>query len=360
MSLPAEKKILVVFTGGTICTTINNGEMNTDSKAITALVDFYKSSDSFCKGQVRLENGKMFNILSENMTVNKWNEVIDYFQGIFKNKFDYDGIIVAHGTDTLAFSTAMFSILLKGLKIPVIFVSSNYSIMNEVGTKNPLANGVENFKSAVECIYKGIPSGVYATYKNPEDNIMYLHKGEHLIQCTIYDDNFYSRDAVDITDLDKVKFKAEKSEKTEISDIPIIKMGENRLCDCILKINAYVGLNYNIYNLENVKAVLHSTYHSGTACVEKTAEQSSYGNNSILYFIDKCAENNIPFYYSPSRVGEAYNVYASVPFIENHISNGQKAHIFYGDTEELMYCKLLYAYSLDLTQDEIKELLENQ
>lgn len=355
-----KKKILVVFTGGTICTTIKNGEMNTDSKASMALVNFYEKSDSFCKEKVELISGKEFNILSENMTVDKWNEIIDYFQKILTKDFDYDGIIVAHGTDTLAFSTSMFSILLNGLSVPVVFVSSNYSIMNEDGTRNSRANGVDNFKSAVECICKGLPSGIYATYKNPEDNKMYLHKGEHLIQCAIYDDNFYSGDAVDITNLNSVNFDAEKSQKTAIIDIPIINMGEKRLSDCILKVNAYVGLNYNMYNLENVKAVLHSTYHSGTACVEKTAEQNSYGSNSILYFIDKCAEKNIPFYYSPSRVGEKYNVYASVPFIENHIVNGQKPHIYYGATEELLYCKLLYAYSLNMTQEKIEELLKNQ
>ena len=124
-----------------------------------------------------------------------------------------------------------------------------------------------------------------------------------------------------------------------------------------MKVNPYVGLNYNMYNLENVKAVLHGTYHSGTSCVEKTEKYNDYTENSILYFIDKCAEKNIPFYYSPSKRGEQQTVYASIPFIENHIANSQKAHFCYGNTEELVYCKLLYAYSMDLSQDEIDDLL---
>lgn len=348
------KKILVVFTGGTICTTIENGEMNTDSKAVFALLDFYKKSNSYCKDSVELVIGEMFHILSENMTVCKWNKLIDYFQEIIKNDFDYDGIIVAHGTDTLAYTTAMFSILLNGIGVPVVFVSSNNPIMNEDGTKNLLANGIENFKSAVERIYKGLSAGVYATYENTEDNKMYLHKGENLIQCAIYDDNFYSRDVVDITNIENVEFS--KTEHDNIN-IPIINMGEKRLKDCVLKVNPYVGLNYNMYNLDSVKAVLHGTYHSGTSCVEKTEKYNDYTENSILYFIDKCAEKNIPFYYSPSKRGEQQTVYASIPFIENHIANSQKAHFCYGNTEELVYCKLLYAYSMDLSQDEIDDLL---
>ncbi len=342
------KRILVVFTGGTICTTIKNGEMDTDSKTTMALIDFYNKSKSFCKADVMLENGKEFNILSENMTVQKWNELIAYFQNILKGQLEYDGIVVAHGTDTLAYSTSMFSLLLKGIKIPVVFVSSNKPIMNENGTRNDSANGVENFIASIETIYKNLPAGVYAIYKNSEDNKMYLHEGKNLIQCAIYDDNFYSKNAVDITDLENIEF----SPKEAAHEMLIMKMGNKKLKDCILKVNPYMGLNYNMYNLERVKAVLHGTYHSGTSCVE--GEESS-----ILYFIDKCAESNVPFYYSPSKKSGESNIYASVAYIEKHIANGQKPHFCYGDTEELTYCKLLYAYSMDLTEAEIDSLLNN-
>lgn len=337
------KRILVIYTGGTICTTIKKGEMDTSSQAVKALTELYYQSASLCKNNVQLINGKEFNILSENMTVNKWNTLIEYFQELFKADNTYDGIIVAHGTDTLAYSTALFSLLLKGVKIPIIFVSSNYSILNENGTRNQKANGVENFISAVECIYNGIGAGVYATYKNTNDNTMYLHKGENLLQCAIYDDNFYSCDAIDITHIDKVIF-----EKSTTKNKPVINKGKIELCDCVLKINPYVGLNYNMFKLEGVRAVLHSTYHSGTACVS-----SENRENSILYFIEKCNKQGIPFYFSPSKESKGNTVYATVPQIEK----SKQVQFLYGDTEEMVYCKLLYGYSMGLTQDEIDKLL---
>lgn len=353
------KRILVIFVGGTICTTVKNGEMNTDEKAAVALVDFYNRSNSFCKSETELVSRKPLNILSENMTADKWNEIIAEFKNALNGEACYDGIIVAHGTDTLAYSTALFSILLKGLKAPVIFVSSNRSIVNENGTKNENANGVDNFKYAVECIYKGIDSGVYAVYKNTEDGKIYLHKGENLIQCAVYDDNFYSRDAVDITHIEKVQLKKSKN-TVNYADIPLMRMGNSPLSDCILKVNPYVGLNYDMFNLKNVKAVLHGTYHSGTACVVKTCENQDVlsNKNSILHFIDECAKLNIPFYYSPSDVNSVKTVYASVPYIKNFESNSQKAKILYGDTEELLYAKLLLAYSLDMNDKQIDNLLQ--
>lgn len=356
-----DKNILVVFTGGTICTTIKNGVMSTDASAPSALIELFGQSDSPYKENVTIDKGEMFNILSENMTVKKWNEIIKYFQEKLPDCSNYDGIIIAHGTDTLAYSCALFSLLLKGLSIPVFFVSSNNSILCEDNTPNPRANGAENFRAAVECICKGIVPDVYATYKNVDDCRMYLHRAENLIQCQIYNENFYSADALDITDIENAKFDTvEKYDKIDLSDLPIMKMQGKELQDCILKINPYVGLNYDMLNPQSAKAVLHGTYHSGTACVVKTSEIESHNDeaNSILYFFDKCAQFNVPFYYSPSKTGAEHTVYASVPFIEKHSFNGQKVRIYYGQTDELMYAKLLIAYSLGFTEKQIEELMK--
>ena len=348
-NIMSKKKIFVIFTGGTICTLIKNGIMDTDSKATLALIDFYKKSDSACKDEVDFTIGESFDILSENMTVDCWNKLIAYILDNLDTLKEFDGIIIAHGTDTLAYSTSLFSVLLKGFEVPLIFVSSNFSIMNEDGTPNLQANGNINFKAAVECINKGICPGVYATYKNPEDKRIYLHNGGHLIQCTIYDDNFYSCDPVNITDLNKHNLNnLWWKEKDNKNNMLILKLKDKVLENCVLKVNPYVGLNYDLFNLKKVKAVLHGAYHSGTSCVVKNHKNANYNNNSILYFFDRCAELNIPFYYSPSPTGDGFNVYASVPYIRNHTANGQKPIILYGDTEELVYAKLIIKYSLGI------------
>ncbi len=349
-----EKKISVIFTGGTICTTIKNGVMDTGDKAPMALIEFFKEFNPQLSESVHIDIEKNFGILSENMTADKWNEIAGYFAENIEKFHECDGIIVAHGTDALAYTTSLFSVLLKGFKIPVVFVSSNRPIMLEDGNLNPDANGIENFTAAVECICHGIGRGIYATYKNPEDDRMYLHNGGHLIQCAIYDDNFYSRDAIDITEDKSVEnlclYKVCDNEK-----LIIMKIKEKKLENCILKINPYVGLNYDIFNLAGVRAVLHGTYHSGTACTEATGQNGD--KTSILYFFEKCAEQNIPFFYSPSLVEAGNAVYAGVPCIEHHIANNQKIKILYGETDELVYAKLIIAFSFGLTEEQLKQLL---
>lgn len=339
-----EKKIFVIYTGGTICTTIKDGQKSTDPSAAAALIEFYKNSDSFCKDDVHLESGKQFNILSENMTVKKWNEIIDYLKETLPTLTDYCGIIIAHGTDTLAYSSALLSQLLSGISIPVFLVSSNNSIMLENGEKNPDANGCENFKTAVEFIYTGINPQVYVTYKNPKDNRMYIHFGENLVQCAPYDENFYSSNAIDVTDFKMPETDCSQNALVDVMDIPIMKL-RKPLCDCVLKVSPYVGLNYDNFKLKGVRAVLHTTYHSGTACTEKTSENPEYTNSSILHFIKKCSKKGIDFYFAPSKSGEEETVYASVPFIENFEVNGRKPIFEFGATEEFLYTRLLIAYS---------------
>ncbi len=359
------KNILTIFTGGTICTTIKNGVMNTDRAASAALIDFFKKSNSPYKTDVNIEQGKFFGILSENMTVDTWNAIIAHFIDNMHTISKYDGVIIAHGTDTLAYTTSLFSILLRGFGIPVIFVSANYSIVTEDGEQNPISNGIDNYTAAIECICRNIVPGVYATYKNPEDGRMYLHNGGHLIQCRIYDDNFYSRDAIDITDSDNVDLSGLwASAESNTNDLPIMKLRYKKLTNCILKISPYTGLNYDMFNLDCAKAVLHGTYHSGTSCVVRTAHSLQYENNnsSVLAFFDRCANRDkpIPFYYSPCRTGNKFNVYASVPYIETHTANNQRPVILYGQTDELVYVKLLFAYSIDLPKDKIQMFLDNE
>ena len=345
-----EKKISVIFTGGTICTTIKNGVMDTGETAPMALIEFFKELNPRLSNSVHIDTEKNFGILSENMTADKWNEIGRYFVENIERFQECDGIIVAHGTDTLAYTTSLFSVLLKGFKIPVIFVSSNRPIMLEDESLNPDANGIENFTAAVECICSGLEQGVYATYKNPEDGRMYLHNGGHLIQCAIYDENFYSRDAIDITEKKDVEglclYKTCDSEK-----LLIMKLKEKKLEDCILKISPYVGLNYDVFSLDGVRAVLHGTYHSGTACI--TAIEQNEDKTSILYFFEKCAKQNIPFFYSPSLVEAGSVVYAGVPCIEHCTVNGQKIKILYGETDELVYAKLIIAFSFGLMEKQL-------
>ena len=342
------KNILLILVGGTICTSINKDGILSVSENAGALIKAnFENSDSPYAKNVNIELTDNLFILSENMTVDKWNDIIQTYVN-YTSKKKYDGIIFAHGTDTLAYSSALFSMLLSTTDIPVFFVSSN----RRLDAKD--SNGNENFKAAVELIAKGITPNVYVTYKNPSDNRMYLHLGSRLEQCKNYSDDFYSCGMLDITDI------CDENYKVYLSQIETMYPKENtksfisiydcpKLSECILLIQPYVGINYSVYDYSNFRAVLHGTFHSGTACAEQDSK------NSVLHLIKVCSEleNDVDTYISPSKLnGEIYETVSTIAH--------SKIVFLYGYTLETAYAKLLIAYSLFDSNEKRSEFIKTE
>ena len=340
------KNILLILVGGTICTALNeSGTLSISEKSGAKLKADFLNSDSPYKNEVNIDLSENLFILSENMTVNAWNKVIETYRKYTKEK-QYDGIIFAHGTDTLGFSASLFSMILSDTKTPVFFVSANARL------DSPRSNGTINFKSAIELICMGIPANVYAVYKNISDGRIYLHLGSRLTQCKNYSDDFYSVGAMDISGIskencggyfDKIKSNYPADNRKSFIDIN----DDWSLKECVLMIDPYVGINYDTFDYSRFKAVLHGTYHSGTACVEKTAHYSEYSKNSILYMIDRCSGATPPVdvYFSPSTLkGE---IYETVETVSRHNADSiTPTEFLYGFTKETAYAKLLLAYSI--------------
>lgn len=352
------KKILVILVGGTICCEqTENGALCVGKRAGAMLIDHFNGSNSPFAKKVRFDLSENLFILSENMTVSNWNRIINMYKA-WAPKDSYDGIIFAHGTDTLGFSAALFAQLLSNTKIPVFFVSANKPL------DHPKTNGGDNFKCAVECIVRGIQPNVWVTYKNISDSKMYLHLGSRLQQCPSYSDDFYSHGALDITDITEENYNEYFNKILELyhkkpQDLPIDINGGFTLKNNVLLLDAYVGINYAAYNYSLFKAVLHTTYHSGTACAQ-TSENGGYENDSILYLKECCAKNNPPadVYLAPSV--NKHNTYETVSVIANHRPNGQDINFLYGYTKETAYAKLVIAYSAFTDKLKIKQFIENE
>lgn len=62
---------------------------------------------------------------SSNINLNHW---VDMAYIIYENYDTYDGFVVLHGTDTMAYSASMLSFMLKGLNKPVIFTGAQLPI----------------------------------------------------------------------------------------------------------------------------------------------------------------------------------------------------------------------------------------
>lgn len=73
---------------------------------------------------------------------------------LIRDRYDeYDGFVILHGTDTMAFSASALSFMLDGLEKPVVFTGSQLPI------GRPRTDGKENLISAVEIASAKDPDG---------------------------------------------------------------------------------------------------------------------------------------------------------------------------------------------------------
>jgi L-asparaginase len=117
------KKILLIATGGTIAS--KTGALGLapaiDSNGLLSYVSEIKE---YCEADTL----QIFNIDSTNVTPEHWLEIA---KTIKENYDNYDGFVVCHGTDTMAYSAAAISYLVQDSPKPIVFTGSQKPIDRE-------------------------------------------------------------------------------------------------------------------------------------------------------------------------------------------------------------------------------------
>ena len=323
-------KILLILTGGTICSAENtDGKRETDAeKAKLKIISEFRKCNSPFNGIV-FDTVMPLDTLSENMTFQKWNVLLDELRKV--NSEDYSGIIILHGTDTLAYTASLLSLVMSEKNLPVCLVSSHSPIDCD-GT-----NANINFRTAVELIMNGLKPNVYAVYEN-SDKKTYLYYGSHLLQCGNYSNDFFSKDMLAVKNIETACKESIEFETHNNLLNKIQKLDKN-----VLIINPYVGLDYNSINIRSVSAVVHTTYHSQTVCVDGDG-------NSFTEFAKRCKKEGVSLILTPCDK-DSYSYVSTASALENGVIPVN------GMTNETVYAKTVIGCSLGLISDELAEFL---
>lgn len=273
------KKILVLFTGGTIGSISHNGITDVDSSEKYLLISQY---ESIYRGSVKFECRRIMNVLSENITSYEWELLA---RKLYDVDFEaYSGVIITHGSDTLAYTAAFVGMLFRHSPVPVILVAANRPL-NENGT-----NGLYNFACAVKIISDGKYNGIFAVYEN-------VYLSTRMIPADTCLDKFSSYGG------DEFYRISEKMLRKRFD--PLLKE-PLKLKKSVLKIYGYPDIDFTAYNIpESAGAVLFVPYHSATACVG-----SENSGRNITLLAEKCSEKNIQLYIC--GVKSSGNIYASL------------------------------------------------
>ncbi|MCM1308101.1 MAG: asparaginase domain-containing protein [Butyrivibrio sp.] len=277
-------KILVVFTGGTIGSTLSGDYISPDEAKPYALLEAYRQKYG---GGAQLDTVKPYTVLSENMDCSYYPRLLGAVrEGLSAG---YDGIIVTHGSDTVQYTAAMLSYTLGLDCAPVMLVCSNYVL------EDPRANGLVNMAAAVDFIEGKYGGGVFVPYANAGEPCR-IHRGSRLMPHSAFSDCLYSCENSYFGYFGDGHFYYNNG-YSEKNCEKFYEIGDNCPGESgVLCINPYPGMKYPALP-EEVRAVLLGSYHSGTLGTE---------SDSLRAFAYEAAKRGVPLYLVGASGGADY------------------------------------------------------
>ena len=271
-------KLLTVFTGGTISCSEADGVLSPDSQNGSYLLGLARQAgvrDDF-------ETVQPFSVLSENMTAAHLRAL----RACIAERLGegYDGVIVTHGTDTLAYTAAYLDFVFGAQETPVVLVSANYPL------RDSRSNGLQNFVAAAGFLRTG-EKGVFVAYHNTGDRQTTIHRGREVLPQTPYEDSVFSL-------FMQPYGWMESGVWTRNPDHPQTVQDDLSACELngrVLFLRPYVGMVYPA--LPDVKAVLLEGWHSGTLPTATPELQA---------FCRAAREKGVGIYLTGNRDGFAY------------------------------------------------------
>lgn len=316
------KKILVVFTGGTIGSTQEGDTIDLAKTGACHLLEYY------CKeygGDVEFETIQPLNVLSENIGYDDWNTLFNTLLSLPLS--EYDGMIITHGSDTLSYTAALTGMVMRHTPIPIVLTAANYTLADS------RSNGLRNFKSAVEFIACRI-KGVFVIYENTAGEAL-VYLATRLCESDPYRDAYACFGGVPLGRMERGVFfpvlsPVNPSPRKLNCEFEML-FEEVQLRKKVLLIRQYPGIDYTAFDLERCSAVLLYLYHSATA-------GTAQGEGNALDFIKRCRAKSIPVYAASFKeTGVKTNYATAKELLAHHVVP------FINISPEAAYAKLCLA-----------------
>lgn len=144
-----ERRILLLNTGGTLSSVEGGKGLKPGLGREDILEDLVVVAKGFT-----LEYEELYSLDSANITPAHWKGMAERIGQVYRQ---YEGIVVIHGTDTMAYTASMLSFMLRGIPIPVVITGSQLSI------SNPVADALENLRAAIFMAASG-QTGVFVAF----------------------------------------------------------------------------------------------------------------------------------------------------------------------------------------------------
>ena len=235
--LPKQKqdlpKVAIISTGGTIASRVDY-RTGAVRPALSAS-DLYSVVPELSQ-IATIDAEILFSLFSENITPKHWTQTAKTIAKHIKD--DVAGVVVAHGTDTLAYTSAALSFAIQELPVPVILVGSQRS------ADRPSSDAATNLIGAVKAASNApFAEVVIAMHETISDKTIVFHRGTKVRKChTSRRDTFKSINATPIAKMEdeKITMLLENYQKRKPSRKLVLKPNFN---EKVALVKFHPGLN---------------------------------------------------------------------------------------------------------------------
>jgi glutamyl-tRNA(Gln) amidotransferase subunit D len=160
-------KILLLSTGGTIASKVDY-RTGAVTPALSAS-DLMKQVPELGK-IANIDTEVLFSEYSENLQPDHWTKIAEKLDSLANS--DYKGILIAHGTDTMHYTSSFLSFALAGFPIPVALVGSQRS------SDRPSSDAAINLIAASKFLVESNTKGIFLVmHHNDNDQTVACHAG---------------------------------------------------------------------------------------------------------------------------------------------------------------------------------------
>jgi L-asparaginase len=149
MTTYTKKRVLVIFTGGTVAGNVAESKVSQNTKSDpNSFMTILENSVDIVKKNWHIEISpsisELLNVDSSNMQPENWTMIIEEIQ---KKYDDYDSFIILHGTNTMGYTAAALTFALENINKPVILTGAQVPL-GYLGTDS-VTNLVNSLRMAV-------------------------------------------------------------------------------------------------------------------------------------------------------------------------------------------------------------------
>lgn len=217
------------------------------------------------------------NVLSEDMTPNDWVLIAREIESLCR-KEEVSGVLVLHGTDTMAYTAMAMTFMLTGVDVPIVFTGAN------LPPDDPDSDADTNISDALVALGK-LPAGTFISFAGKPAAKSWVMESVSARKVRASGPAYRSTNRGPLATVEKARFEFRRSlDPAERSPSRI------EVSDRVLQLSLHPGIDLSamidLIELREVRGVVVSTYPAFTA-------PSYPPSSSLPDFVRRCGEMDV-------------------------------------------------------------------